>query len=283
MANIGDRVLIADGYWKEKILNGSFSPVFGTVDNQYQSEDRSTHGSPYYDKITVVKGDDGRTYTDDREQHYSSDWRDTPEFFTADQFSSVVRNAVQKQKETIVEANHAIKKLDAVPSSLNFCANVNNIEGPIFLFKHDRSGERGGNYFDGGDPYRETWFEYYSFFPDGKSMHEKQIIEETPPRQFSAKARERENAFYSEFAQKHVGHKIIVLPVHIPLYDRIEPMRKAIRYYEKTHRALKIIPAYTASKENAPLSDKIRDAAKQALSQHITAQPEDVECDEAEL
>lgn len=126
MSNIGKRVLITNGYWKDKVFNGSFKPVYGVVENQYQSEDRSYHGSPSYDTITVVKGDDGRSYTDDRDQNCSKDWKNTTTFFTADKFASAVRHAVKEQEEIIAHASCAIDKLKSTMFSLNFSMDVDH-------------------------------------------------------------------------------------------------------------------------------------------------------------
>ncbi len=111
MANVGDRVLICDGYWENKILTNTFEPLYGTVEKKYQSEDRSHHGSPMYDTITVVRGEDGKRYTDDSEQSYSRDWKRTPKFFTEQEFSDAIQKAIRKKEREISSVNRDIDVL----------------------------------------------------------------------------------------------------------------------------------------------------------------------------
>lgn len=127
MANIGDRVLICDGYWENNVLAGTFQPKYGTVEQKYQSEDRSHHGSPMYDTITVVRGEDGKVYTDDSEQNFSRDWKKTPKFFTEKEFTGAIQMVIQKKEREIAAANYDIgmlkkqaaafeyQKLDSLP------------------------------------------------------------------------------------------------------------------------------------------------------------------------
>ena len=111
MANIGDRVLICDGFWEAKVLNGTFKPQYGTVEKKYLSEDRSHHGSPIYDAITVVRGDDGSTYTNDPEQIYSKDWRTTKRFFTEQELAGVIMRVVRDKEKVIDDTTRDIKTL----------------------------------------------------------------------------------------------------------------------------------------------------------------------------
>lgn len=64
--NIGDNVIILDKEWKERIKEGEFDCKYGVIVNQYESDDRSHHGSPQFYIISVAELDDGCTVSDDR-------------------------------------------------------------------------------------------------------------------------------------------------------------------------------------------------------------------------
>ena len=64
--NIGDNVIILGEEWRERIKEGKFDCEYGTIINQYESDDRSHHGSPQYYIISLAKLADGRTVSDDR-------------------------------------------------------------------------------------------------------------------------------------------------------------------------------------------------------------------------
>lgn len=145
--------------------------------------------------------------------------------------------------------------------------SATDFKTPIFLFRENCSS------------CRTAWYEYYSISPNGGGHHEAQIIEYTEQFENPLVAKKMEASLFREFAQRHPGHKIIVLPIataNIPIHKN---MWESILLYEKNHRALKIIPAYTMNKEDNLLTKQIHAAAMQAVSQHSG----EIESDEPEL
>ena len=128
---------------------------------------------------------------------------------------------------------------------MNATKNANFIKTPIFLFRENLSRNRQGNYFDGEDPYRENWYEFYSIGNGGKIIREKQIYMITD---WSYGTPDVVNAvietFYGSFCEAHSGHTVIVLGIECsgkPIRDRVDD---SIRRYMKDHRSHKILPAY---------------------------------------
>lgn len=97
-AKIGDRVLICEKGWQQQMTVGKFDIKYGTVIDQHFSDDLAHHGSPLYETITVVEGDDGKQYHDFR--FYTSEGKHR--FYTEEEFTEAV-NYVMKEKENEVK------------------------------------------------------------------------------------------------------------------------------------------------------------------------------------
>ena len=121
----------------------------------------------------------------------------------------------------------------------------NFIKTAIFLFQENRSTNHIGNYFDGQDPYRQNWIDFYSIQEGKRIHHEKQIFMNTETSfGFPPAVREKIEEFYNNFRMQNAGHTIIVLPIgcddSIPIRKRVDD---AIRRYAQTKKVYKILPA----------------------------------------
>lgn len=99
-AKIGDRVLICEKGWQQQMAVGKFDIKYGTVIDQHLSDDLAHHGSPIYETITVVEGDDGKKYHDFR--FYTSEGKHR--FYTEEEFTSAVNYVMQEKENEVKEA-----------------------------------------------------------------------------------------------------------------------------------------------------------------------------------
>ncbi len=99
-AKIGDRVLICEKGWQQQMAVGKFDIKYGTVIDQYLSDDLAHHGSPIYETITVVEADEGKRYEDLRTHKLQMEYR----FYTEEEFTSAVNYVMQEKENEVKEA-----------------------------------------------------------------------------------------------------------------------------------------------------------------------------------